>query len=175
MATADITLGRDSGAATTPAVRPRTLRWIAVFKFGKALLAAGVGLGALRLVDPDTAHNAEHWLATAGWTWLDREWVQMALAKATGMSEHQLHAIGAAAFLFSILFTVESAGLWFGKRWGEWLTVVATASLLPLEIYEVAERFTATRVSALALNVALLIYLVRLLVLQRRRRRALAT
>ena len=58
------------------------------------------------------------------------------------------------------LFTVEGVGLWKGKRWAEYLTVIATSALIPFEVYELARRLTMVRVSALVVNVAAVIYLV---------------
>jgi uncharacterized membrane protein (DUF2068 family) len=55
---------------------------------------------------------------------------------------------------------VEAVGLWKEKRWAEYLTVIATGSLLPLEIYELSERITVLRISALIVNLAILVFLV---------------
>jgi uncharacterized membrane protein (DUF2068 family) len=55
---------------------------------------------------------------------------------------------------------VEAVGLWKEKRWAEYLTVVATSSLLPLEIYELVDRITVFRIFALIVNLAIVIYLV---------------
>ena len=53
----------------------------------------------------------------------------------------------------------EAVGLWMLKRWAEYLTVVATAAFLPLEVYEIVERATWIRVGALVFNVAVVVYL----------------
>jgi hypothetical protein len=37
----------------------------------------------------------------------------------------------------------EGVGLWLRKRWAEWLTVIATSLLVPLELYELVRRATA--------------------------------
>ena len=62
-------------------------------------------------------------------------------------------------FAYAALFTVEGFGLWFQKRWGEWLTVVATTSFIPFEIYELIRRATAMRAALLVTNIAIVIYL----------------
>ena len=51
-------------------------------------------------------------------------------------------------------------GLWNEKRWAEYLTVVVTASLIPFEIYEMVHHLTPIKIGALALNAAILVYLV---------------
>lgn len=59
-----------------------------------------------------------------------------------------------------VLEGVEGVGLWLAKRWAEYLTVVATAAFLPLEIHELLDRVTVTRVVAFLVNVAAVVYLV---------------
>ncbi len=60
---------------------------------------------------------------------------------------------------YGILQLVEGTGLWLLKRWGEYFAVVATSLGLPIEIYELAERVTALRIGALALNLAAVLYI----------------
>jgi uncharacterized membrane protein (DUF2068 family) len=67
-------------------------------------------------------------------------------------------AIVAAAYC--VVEGVEAVGLWKERRWAEYLTVVATAGFLPLEIHELIDRVSVFRVSALVVNVAILVYLV---------------
>src|SRR5262249_3750257 len=66
-------------------------------------------------------------------------------------------AVGLAAY--ALIELVEGVGLWYAKRWAEYLTVVATAAFLPLEIYELTEKVTWLRIAALVFNVAAVIYL----------------
>ena len=61
---------------------------------------------------------------------------------------------------YAALEAVECVFLWRGKRWAEYLTVVATAGFLPLEIYELVNKVSALKVGALAVNLAILGYLV---------------
>lgn len=61
---------------------------------------------------------------------------------------------------YAVLEGTESWGLWHDRRWAEYLTVVATAGLLPLELHELLERVTVLRVSALLVNLAVLVWLV---------------
>lgn len=50
-------------------------------------------------------------------------------------------------------------GLHRRKRWAEWLTVIATALLIPFEIYEIIQEQTLIRISILILNCAIVYYL----------------
>jgi uncharacterized membrane protein (DUF2068 family) len=60
---------------------------------------------------------------------------------------------------YAVLEGVEAIGLWWGRRWAEYLTFVATAILLIPEIYELTIRVTALKMIALVINLAVVIYL----------------
>jgi len=53
---------------------------------------------------------------------------------------------------YGILELVEAYGLWFKRRWGEYVAVVATAAFVPLEVHEILVKVTALRVGALVIN-----------------------
>jgi uncharacterized membrane protein (DUF2068 family) len=139
--------------------RDRGLRLIALFKLAKAVLLIGVGLGALQLLDSDTAARAQRW-TTALATSSDRRFVQQLLAQAMGLSPSRLDVVALGAFLYAGLFTTEGVGLWRGLRWAEYLTVVATASFVPIEIFEILQRLDLLRLGALVMNLALVAYLI---------------
>jgi uncharacterized membrane protein (DUF2068 family) len=71
----------------------------------------------------------------------------------------RLHLIGVALAAYAVLAAVEAVGLWLQRRWAEYLTLIATSALLPLEIYELAKGVTALKVIALVVNVAIVVYL----------------
>jgi uncharacterized membrane protein (DUF2068 family) len=156
-------------AAPASEQRDRVLRLIALFKFCKAVLLVVVGLGALRLLDPGVAARAQRWVAALAST-NDRGAVQHVIALVAGLSPHRLEAVGVGAFLYAVLFTIEGVGLWRSKRWAEYLTVIATLSLVPLEVFELTRTVTPPRLAALVVNLAVVAYL-----LGRIRRRARAT
>jgi uncharacterized membrane protein (DUF2068 family) len=139
--------------------RDHGLRLIALFKFFKATLLIAVGLGALQLLHPDVAASAQRW-ATAFATSSDRRLLQHLLARAAGLSPAHLELVALAAFLYAGLFATEGVGLWLGLRWAEYLTAVATASFLPIEVFELTQRLTIIRVTALLLNLLVVGYLI---------------
>lgn len=138
--------------------RSRVLRLIALFKLLKALLLVAVGMGALKLLDPTVAARAQEGLRALA-TSSDRRVVQDLLPLVSRLSPERLEALGAGAFLYAGLFTTEGVGLWLGKRWAEYLTVIATGSFVPFEIYELARRPGPSRLAALVLNLAVVAYL----------------
>ena len=52
---------------------------------------------------------------------------------------------------------MEAVGLWFAKRWAEYLTFIATTLLLPLEIYEIIHRGTVLKVIGFLINLAVVV------------------
>ena len=72
-------------------------------------------------------------------------------------------AIGIAACIYAAVFAIEGWGLWYEKRWAEYLTTIVTASLIPIELWEIDRHFGWTKVVALIANVAIVIYLIYLL------------
>ncbi|MEJ2868177.1 DUF2127 domain-containing protein [Actinomycetospora sp. OC33-EN08] len=67
--------------------------------------------------------------------------------------------VGLALVAYALLEGVEAVGLWRGRRWAEYLTLVATSVLLVPEIYELTGRVTPTKVVALVVNLAVVVYL----------------
>ena len=139
--------------------KDRGLRVIALFKFSKAVLLIAFGLGAVHLLDPDTTAHAQCWAAALA-TSSDRRLVQHLLAQAVGPSPGRLEVLALGAFAYAGLFSTEGVGLWLGLRWAEYLTVVATASFVPIEIFEVLQRVSLPRVTALVLNLLVVAYLI---------------
>jgi uncharacterized membrane protein (DUF2068 family) len=137
----------------------RILRVIAVFKFLKAALLIALSVGAFRLLHRDVAEFAEHWVRQFG---LDpgNRWIDQALAKVASLRPEQIRNLGLGGLLYACLFLAEGTGLWLEKRWGEWLTVIITGSLAPLEIYEIHRHPTVVRVAVLVINVAVVGYLI---------------
>ena len=135
------------------------IRLIAVFKLLKAGLLIALGVGVFRLVHKDLGSVIEHWCEAMR---LDpgSHFVNLALEKAAHVSPEQVKKLGLGSFLYAGLFLAEGTGLWLRKRWGEWLTVIITSSLVPVEIYEIYRRPSYVKVVVLALNVAIVVYLI---------------
>jgi uncharacterized membrane protein (DUF2068 family) len=81
------------------------------------------------------------------------------LNKLFSLKSSTLHVVGAGVIGYAVLEGVEAVGLWWQKRWAEYLTLIATALFLPLEVYEITHKFTALKLIALIVNVAVVLYL----------------
>lgn len=134
------------------------LQLVALFKFGKVILLLAAGLGALGLVHPDIAATMLQWSATvapAG----ERRLLEHLVAYTLGLPRERLELVAIAAFAYAALFAIEGTGLWLERRWAEYLTLVATLSLVPIELAELARRPGSGVVSALLLNLAVVAFL----------------
>jgi uncharacterized membrane protein (DUF2068 family) len=70
-----------------------------------------------------------------------------------------LKEVGIALLAYAALEGVEAIGLWFAKRWAEYLTFLSTVILLPLEVYEIVNKGTPLKVIGFLINVAVVVYL----------------
>jgi len=81
------------------------------------------------------------------------------LENAFTTSSSHLHLLAALLLVYATVEGIEAVGLWYQRRWAEYLTFLVTASLLPLEIYEIANRATVFKIAALFINVLVVAYL----------------
>lgn len=79
--------------------------------------------------------------------------------KAFKYSPTRLIQLGLLVLAYAALEATEMVGLWLSKRWAEYLTMVATAALIPIEVYEISLNVSVFKVVTLAINVAILVYL----------------
>jgi uncharacterized membrane protein (DUF2068 family) len=84
------------------------------------------------------------------------------LARISGLftiSSTNLLLLGAVLAAYAVLEGTEAVGLWFGRRWAEYLTFVATTALLIPELYELVQRVSTLKVLTLVINLAVVVYL----------------
>jgi uncharacterized membrane protein (DUF2068 family) len=70
-----------------------------------------------------------------------------------------LRLVGAAAAVYALVEGAEAVGLWYQRRWAEYLTLVATAAFVPLEVYELSRSLSPLKAIALLVNLAIVVYL----------------
>lgn len=144
---------------TRKATRGRGLRVIAVFKLLKALALIAVGVGALRLLHKDVAAVVEHWINVFR---VDphNHFMDLLLEKLSIVNDRRLKELSIGTFVYAAIFLVEGVGLALQKRWAEFFTIITTSSFLPIEIYELVRRVSIGRCLALAVNLAVVAYLI---------------
>jgi uncharacterized membrane protein (DUF2068 family) len=81
------------------------------------------------------------------------------LDKLFSLRSGRVREFGIGVLALGVLEGVEAVGLWFAKRWAEYLTFLSTTILLPLEIYEIIHRQSALKIIGFIINVAVVVYL----------------
>jgi len=146
---------RKSGAPN----RSLTLFLIALFKLTKGILLLLVGIGAHKLLHRDVAETVGHWVDILRVD-PDNRYIHRLLVHVLAVTPAQLKAASVGTFVYAGLLLTEGTGLLLRKRWAEYFTIITTAGLIPLEIYEIIHRVTIAKCVILAINVAIVVYLI---------------
>lgn len=142
-----------------PAATPRGLQIVAVFKLFKGLVLFAVGIGAVKLLHKDLAFEVERW-ANIFRVDPNNRYIYRLLERFLTLDDRKLKELSVGTFFYSALLLTEGVGLWLGKRWAQYFTIVATSSFVPLEVYELTKRVSPPRLIVLLLNVVVVVYLV---------------
>ncbi len=144
-----------------PARAPRfnVLRTIAVYKLVKVLLLLALALGEVRLRDASLTDKLLVWVSARPHG-LEHDVVTHLIQWLSGLTTSRMHTLRIVTLAYAAVFATEGIGLWMQKRWAEWLTVIITASLIPLEVWEMIFRPSIGIGAVLVANTAIVIYLV---------------
>jgi uncharacterized membrane protein (DUF2068 family) len=160
-------------SATTTRVAPWedfVLRMIAVYKLLHALFFIAVGFGLLRLRHHNVVEILNTYVIIPYHLNPENRVVDWLLDKAGSVSPHMLFLLGWAAFFYAALFAAEGIGLYLRKHWAEYLVVIVTGSLLPIEVYELFLHLAWWKFGAVVGNLTIVAYLVHRLLLDSRNR-----
>jgi uncharacterized membrane protein (DUF2068 family) len=132
---------------------------IGVYKLVTAALSLALTFGLFRLFQADVRTTLELIVRSLR---LDPEnaFVHSLIVRLAGLNPAQRLWIEAGTLMYAMLHVVEGIGILRGKRWGGALIILATSSLIPIECYEIVRRRSFVRIIALALNVAIVVYLI---------------
>src|ERR1700719_2054878 len=136
-----------------PALKPRinVLCTIAVYKLLKVLLLLALAYGEVRLHDASLIAKVAVW-ALARPPGFGHDVVTWLLEWFSGLSASRVHALRIVTLAYAAVFAVEGIGLWMQKRWAEWLTTIITASLIPLELWELFDKPNIGKAAVLVAN-----------------------
>ena len=132
---------------------------IGLFRLTKALFLIAGGIATLRLLKPGTGDTLFRWIRDLPIA-PGHEFLMRVAAKITHLPARRIEELAIGAFAYAALFVVEGTGLLTRRVWAEYLTIVATVSFIPFEVYEVMKRMTAIRVALVVANIAIVLYLV---------------
>ena len=135
---------------------------IGTLKLLSGVLALAAGMGATRFLAQDPGPKLERAVSHLG---LDPQnhVVHTLISTVTGIDQRHLRAIEAGTFVYAFLHSLEGIGLILEQTWAGYLVVIATSTLVPFEIYEIAKRPTPLRFAIFVLNVGIVIYLIAIL------------
>jgi len=132
---------------------------VGIFKLFTGISLLTVSLGLLRYLHRDLRHAIHHFIDLFR---VDPEnrYVAALLARLGLVDDRHLKELAGLAAIYAVLHLIEGTGLLLRKKWAEWLTVIATGSFVPMEIYEIARHCTISRIALLIANLAVVFYLI---------------
>jgi len=141
-----------------PARSRKIIRLIAVERIVRGVLLVVGGIYLVTHLHSNFGRSAEH-LARAIELDPRRPFLQHIFRRL-----HHLHAgtvliTGLGAIGYGVLESIEGWGLWHDRLWAEFLTVIATGVLLPLEMFELIHKASVLKAVGIAANIAIVAYL----------------
>ena len=144
------------------------LRLIAIERLARGLLLFAVGAVLSVQTHANWATRLRDWANDLGLDPSRHVVVGRLINRAAALTPRQLLVIGVGAMAYGALELVEGAGLWRRRHWAEYLTVIATAMFIPLEVWELVHRPSLLKAGGLVVNLLVVAYLI--VMLERRAR-----
>lgn len=150
--------GRAAQSSKPAAGRDRLLPWIAAERGFRAVVLITVGIILITHPHTDWAGEVRRLATDAGLN-PSGNVVRKILDAVRKIPARETTVFGAVALAYGALEAAESYGLARRRRWGEWLTLVATAILIVPEVWELIRKVTLLKIGALIVNVLVVAYL----------------
>lgn len=132
-----------------------------------------MGIAAIYLLHKDTWLIAESLLARLHIS-TDNPWALRFLDFADSITNARLWDAAGIAFAYAGLRFAEAYGLWKARTWAEWVAFVSGMLLLPVEVHDLLRGVTVVRAVLLIGNVAIVLYMLYVILENRRERREAA-
>jgi uncharacterized membrane protein (DUF2068 family) len=132
---------------------------VAILKWIQGLLLLAIALGLLKLFHRDVGELLEN-LANNFRVDPNNRFFGGLLNKLDLLEDKKIGQLSAITMAYGLLFLIEGTGLFFEKRWAEYLTIIATASFIPVEVYELIKDFAGLKLFILILNTAIVVFLI---------------
>lgn len=149
------------------------LRAVASFECFKGIAVLLMGIAAIYLLHKDTWLIAESLLARLHIS-TDNPWALRFLDFADSITNARLWDAAGIAFAYAGLRFTEAYGLWKARTWAEWVAFVSGMLLLPVEVHDLLRGVTVVRAVLLIGNVAIVLYMLYVILENRRERREAA-
>jgi uncharacterized membrane protein (DUF2068 family) len=136
----------------------RTVRAVAVFEAAKGILVLGAGFGLLTLLHRDVGAIATDWVERFHLN-PSKHYPTIFIDAASRVTDARLWFLAWTALFYSGLRLVEAFGLWRERRWAEWIALISGGIYLPIEVYELTEKMTWVRLTALVTNLLVVAFM----------------
>jgi len=139
------------------------LRGIATFEMAKGLVVLLAATGVVLLMQKEDPWDIADGLLRLLHISPDHRLAQLFLDWADSLTDARVYAVAAVAAAYSILRFLEAYGLWYARAWAEWIALISGAMYLPFEVYILAHRLSWIHALILAINLAIVCYMIHLL------------
>jgi len=139
----------------------KILRLLSLFEAGKGLVVLLVGAGLLSLIHKNAQQEAAEIVKIFHLN-PARHYPEIFINTIANLGNVRLWFLSISAILYSLIRFAEAYGLWYDRLWAIWFAVASSALFLPMELYELTEKFTIARTIILLINTLLVFYLFRL-------------
>lgn len=147
-----------TGLSAAESKRHRWLELIGALKLVKGACFVGIGFALLRMLHHDL-YMLALWAVEVLHLDPDRRFIAGLLDRVALMTNHRLVQLSALVFLYASLDFIEGIGLMLEKRWAEYLTLILTIALLPLEAIKLVHHPNRWTLLILLGNILIAIYL----------------
>ncbi len=129
------------------------VRGVALLEATKGSLVILAGFGLLSMIHHDVQRVAERLVAHAH---LDpaAHYPRIFVDMASQLTDGRLLLLAAGAAVYASARLIEAYGLWFERRWAEWLAALSGAVYVPFELVELWDRTTWLSLGLLLINAA---------------------
>ena len=140
--------------------RPVLLRLIAAERAIRGVLLIAAGAYLFGHLHDDLGRLADRWMRRIE---LDPNghFLRRVVERLHHVTTNEVKIFAFAAVCYGALELVEGVGLWLDRLWAEYLTVIATSVLIPLEVYELVRKPSMWKAIGIAVNILIVIYLAR--------------
>lgn len=142
----------------TSKARAAGLYTVIAFKFGKALLLMGLGLGIFSLLGEDLRGQFERLLRFFRQDPEQEFWMAVA-AQLQHITPTSIGWIASSTLLYSLLLFTESIGLMRRAGWAVWVAIGETAFFIPIEVFQLLRHPRTEVVVILVVNICVVWYL----------------
>lgn len=138
------------------------VRFIAFLEAAKGLLVFLAGFAVLSFIDRDAQRIAEEFVRQFHLNPAS-PFPRIFVEAAAHSKNSTLWLLAGAAFAYAAMRLFEAFGLWYQRRWAEWLAVLSAVLYIPIELYALMHGVTWPKLTILAVNIACVVFLARVL------------